>query len=507
MNKSKQIYAISTRICKDDRTFMWDSKLGAYTALDEAVLAKCIPGFRSLNERARRKAAKRFLDSIDVIDCGRIPDDLPNRRCPRDKMGRKSARLSADACRAGVLDLLSLSQIFRTPEPGFDLLADLLGGLWCRVLREVESAYQPVAVIDIQSPEIEDCLTAMIRATVTRKKWHKRKARIRRKSVLDYRTDHWELPRHIQDFTILKIKVPAKGCMPVRIPYPYQDTAALVIGASSQQLQEAGPYLQDAAIFLLNCAKFSDLKGHRISSSLLDSYDPTILERLEEGRENTSMVLETWRRLSHPGLAKTIIQAAKNSFGPPDGRYVSVTLDPRKLNRAIRYQLLLAFLTWTEDCDLLTAEEAATYRAAVKQVYDPVPVPETPVRHAEDPEVFLEAMKALVSESDIADIGDPFRNSDKRLGAWREISGILYLVMPEEVWAKAYRRKLSAEKFTDTSFFQKKEWPRELQRQLSKGGFIKQASSGYRYRYDLYGTAKRDSTYVVAIPASLLTTS
>ena len=85
------------------------------------------------------------------------------------------------------------------------------------------------------------------------------------------------------------------------------------------------------------------------------------------------------------------------SFGPPDGRYVSVTLDPRKLNRAIRYQLLLAFLTWTEDCDLLTAEEAATYRAAVKQVYDPVPVPETPVRHAEDPEVFLEAMKALVS--------------------------------------------------------------------------------------------------------------
>lgn len=507
MNKSKQIYAVSTRMGKDIRTFMWDSKLGSYATLDEAILAKNIPGFRSLNERARRKAARRFLDSIDVIDCGRIPDDLPNRRCPRDKMGRKVARLSADACRAGVLDLLSIGRLFRAPESGFDLLADLLGGLWCRALREVESAYQPVAVIDSRAPEIEACLATLVRAVVLRHRWRRKRASIQRKAILDFRTDSLQPPPHVQDFTGLKLRVSGKGCKPLRMPYPYQDTAALVIGASSQQLQESAPYLREAAVFLLNCAGCGDLKGHRIPTSVLSSYDPTVLERLEEDRENTSMVLEAWRRLSHPRRAQMIIQAAKNSFGPPDGRYVSVTLDPRKLNRAIRYQLLLAFLTWAEDFELLTPEEMSVYRSAVKQVYDPVPVPETPVRHAEDPEVFLEVMKALVSESDIADMGAPFRNSDNRLGAWREISGILYLVMPEEVWAKAYRRKLSAEKFMDTSFFQKKDWPRELQRQLSKGGFIKQASSGYRYRYDLYGTAKRDSTYVVAIPASLLTTS
>ena len=287
----------------------------------------------------------------------------------------------------------------------------------------------------------------------------------------------------------------------------YGPTVTLVIGASSQQLQESAPYLREASVFLLNCAGCGDLKGHRIPTSVLSSYDPTVLERLEEGRENTSMVLEAWRRLSHPRRAQMIIQAAKRFFGPPDSRYVAVTLDPHKLNRAIRYQLLLAFLTWTENCDLLAAEEAATYRAAIKQIYDPEPISETPVRHAEDPEVFLEVMKALVSESDIADLGAPFRNSDNRLGAWREISGILYLVMPEEVWAKVYRRKLSAEKFMDTNFFQKKDWPRELQRQLSKCGFIKQASSGYRYRYDLYGTGKRDSTYFVAIPSSRLTTA
>ena len=34
---------------------------------------------------------------------------------------------------------------------------------------------------------------------------------------------------------------------------------------------------------------------------------------------------------------------------------------------------------------------------------------------------------------------------------------------------------------------------------------IKAPSAGYRYRYDLYGTGERDSTYVVAVPAKLLT--
>ena len=506
MNNSKENHAISVRKHAEKCIFMWNPQTKEYIPLDEAVLAKYIPGFRSLNERTRRKAAKGFLDSINVIDCGRIPDSLPNRKRPRDRKGHKTD-LPPAAYRAGILDLLSLSQLFRAPESGFDLLADLLGGLWCRALREVESAYQPVAVIDSRAPEIEACLATLVRAVVLRHRWRRKRASIRRKAILDFRTDSLQLPPHVQDFTSLKLRVPGKGCKPLRMPYPYRDTSVLVIGASSQQLQESAPYLREAAVFLLNCAGCGDLKGHRIPTSVLSSYDPTVLERLEEGRENTSMVLEAWRRLSHPRRAQMIIQAAKRFFGPPDSRYVAVTLDPRKLNRAIRYQLLLAFLTWTEDCDLLAAEEAATYRAAIKQIYDPEPISETPVRHAEDPEVFLEVMKALVSESDIADIGEPFRNSDNRLGAWREISGILYLVMPEEVWAKAYRRKLSAEKFMDTNFFQKKDWPRELQRQLSKGGFIKQASSGYRYRYDLYGTGKRDSTYVVAIPASLLTTS
>lgn len=502
---SKKSVLIITRIRHNGKVayFLLDKREKIYLPLNEATLRRQIPHFADLSERARSKAFQRFLKASDVIDCGRIPDDLPNRKRPRDRNGHKT-NLPPAAYRAGVLDLLSMGPLFPSPNPGFDLLADLLGGLWCRALREVESAYQPVAVIDSRAPEIEACLTAMIRAVVLRHRWHIKRVSIRRKTILDFRTDSLHLPPHIQDFTRLKLRVPGKGHKPLRMPYPYQDTVALVIGASSQQLQESAPYLREAAVFLLNCDGCGDLKGHRISTSLLDSYDPAILGQLEEGRENTSVVLEAWRRMSHPRRAQMIIQAAKNSFGPPDSRYVSVTLDPRKLNRAIRYQLLLAFLTWTEDCDLLTAEEAGTYRAAIKQIYDPEPIPEMPARHAEDPEVFREVMKALVSESDVADTGEPYRNSDKRLGAWRKISGILYLVMPEDGWARAYSRRVRKDRGIDTSFFQRKDWEKQLQKILAEQGLIKSTAGTYRSRYDLYDRKQGKDTYVVIVPAALL---
>ena len=61
MNTSKQIYAVSTRMGKDIRTFMWNSKLGAYATLDEAILAKNIPGFRPSTNGPVRKPQYVFL--------------------------------------------------------------------------------------------------------------------------------------------------------------------------------------------------------------------------------------------------------------------------------------------------------------------------------------------------------------------------------------------------------------------------------------------------------------
>ena len=57
----------------------------------------------------------------------------------------------------------------------------------------------------------------------------------------------------------------------------------------------------------------------------------------------------------------------------------------------------------------------------------------------------------------------------------------------------------------DTAFFQRDQWERELQKILAEAEAIKVPSAGYRYRYALYGAGKRDSTYVVAVPAKLLT--
>ena len=155
----------------------------------------------------------------------------------------------------------------------------------------------------------------------------------------------------------------------------------------------------------------------------------------------------------------------------------------------------------------MTAGEAASFRTSVRAVYDPEPVPQQLVRHAEDPDVFLETMKALAAESAISGPDEPYWKSDKRLGAWRDIAGSRYLVMPEREWARAYRRKVQTDKSVDTSFFQNKDWSKELQKQMNEASLIKPASSGYRYRYDLFGNGTRDKTYVVAVPEALLATS
>lgn len=113
-------------------------------------------------------------------------------------------------------------------------------------------------------------------------------------------------------------------------------------------------------------------------------------------------------------------------------------------------------------------------------------------------------MKALVSESDIADMGAPFRDSDKCLGAWRKISGILYLVMPEDGWARVYSRRVRKDKGIDASFFQKTGWEKQLQKILAEQGLIKSTAGTYRSRYDLYDRKQGKDTYVVIVPAALL---
>lgn len=157
--------------------------------------------------------------------------------------------------------------------------------------------------------------------------------------------------------------------------------------------------------------------------------------------------------------------------------------------------------------ELLSQQELEHYRQAVKEVYDPAPAPVRQVRRVEDPEVFLELMRALVKENPIAPPDTPFSKSSGCLGAWCEISGVQYLVMLEKDFAKAYRKKARQVGDLDCSLFERAQWERELQRILVEAEVIKAASSGYRYRYDLFKNGSRDTTYVLAVPAELLEAS
>ena len=232
-----------------------------------------------------------------------------------------------------------------------------------------------------------------------------------------------------------------------------------------------------------------------------------MVKGLEEERYSVAALLCAWWAAEEDEVtwARQIVAEAKASFGKPDSRYVAVQFDPKLLNMAIRHRVLCSFLDWLEAEGLLAGENLECYRAIIKGVYAPELVEEKPPQHAEDPQVFLGIMRNLAASEQIAGPDEPFRKGDKLLGAWRIISGERFLVMPEDRWKKAYSRAARAAKDVDTAFFQRDQWERELQKILAEAEAIKVPSAGYRYRYDLYGAGKRDSTYVVAVPAKLLT--
>ena len=49
--------------------------------LTEAELGKIIPGFKELNKKAREKRFRKYVEKAQIVDCGHIPEDLPN-TCP-----------------------------------------------------------------------------------------------------------------------------------------------------------------------------------------------------------------------------------------------------------------------------------------------------------------------------------------------------------------------------------------------------------------------------------------
>ena len=204
--------------------------------------------------------------------------------------------------------------------------------------------------------------------------------------------------------------------------------------------------------------------------------------------------------------AEEIIRKTRSFLGKPDDRFIHFTPDPKRLRDAIYYQVLLSFLDFLENKDLLSSDELERYRQGAKDVFDPAPPKAETATLAEDPPVFLNIMRQLVKDPSYTIVSEDTRfvKGAKNLGAWRQISHEPFLVMLEETWARAYSKAVRTRKDIDTSLFQEKQWERKLQKILVGKELIKPPSSGYRYRYDLFDNSTRDSTYVVAVPVSLL---
>ena len=234
-------------------------------------------------------------------------------------------------------------------------------------------------------------------------------------------------------------------------------------------------------MILLNSNSIRDVAPTKLSRSSTSFLNPDITLQFQKARAEIASILYWWWAWfeDEDTWAKQIIQTAQASFGKPDSRYIRVEVDPIKLRDAIRYQVFLSFLEALERAGLMPAEELEPYRKGAKNVFDPAPPEPVQHRHAEDPGVFLELMRELVQ--------DPS-----------------FPIIEEGCWSKLYMKTARAKKDINTSFFQTNKWDQQLQKRLCEAGIIKQPSSGFRMRYDLFGTGDRNNTHIIAIHAELL---
>lgn len=474
---------------------------GVYVPLTEKKLGEFIPNFLDMTLEARERHFKKWLKNkatiVRHVKCG---PQLPNTKTKLRIDGCKQAYTSDDFRRA-VQTFLATLELFEPKSTGYRLAADILGGQHAMALRAAEPSFHGRSAISSSNSEVESLLCSMVRAVTTIQKWKGKNWNVRRKAVLDYRTKGY-LPLHVQDYTRLEVKCKKAK---LTIPMPYTDTAVLVIGASSPQINELAPYIRDASVIFLNCGRI-DPAPTRLSVS---GYDPQIAARFKEEAPWISVLIRWWwgdALEDEEAWARQIVQDARMSFGKPDGRYVQVTLDSKLLLDAIRYRVLLGFLEKLEYADLMSSEELEVYRQNAKEIFDPEPEWDVKPHRVEEPEVFLELMRDLVRERASAIVPETqrFVKADKPIAAWRVISGERFMVFPEDTWAAEYKRAARKKKGLDCSFFQRDKWTLAFQKTLVKEGFLKAPSSGYRYRYDLMENGTRDSTYVVAIPAQLL---
>ena len=472
---------------------------GRYIPLPDDFWRRKIPNYRYFTENGRQKQQKKLLKTADVKTVCAEADQPPAWRKIHNDDGKHPP--TATDCRQGVEALMSLLDVFPTPEAGAMLLATLLMGLRAADLKQCEPALRPCVAFR-GPPQLEQVMKRLFKSILPRKRWKGKCFSFRRKRKVDLNK-----PLSLVDISRVKIRV--DKLKSIWLPLPPEDTMLLVLHGRDTTWGKFGDDLSRTGVVFVNSALSANGWGAAsVPTYSLTAWDDDLLEKVIAKSPQAAWLLGWWWGTSRDDWAQDVIRRAHVQLGNPGGRFRTFAYEPKALCRAVAYQALLDFVALTGDRQWLPPDVADGYRQRLRDIFDPVLLPPpTAPRRAEDADVFLEKLKLLIDHPDqIVPLGKPYARPQrgKVAATWRQIGGEEYLVMEEKVWMTWYAKAVKADSTIDASFLQNDRWAAELQKLLGQAGVIKLPASGYRYRYDLLGNGTRDSTYVVAIPARLL---
>lgn len=472
---------------------------GRYIPLPDDFWRRKIPNYRYFTENGRQKQQKKLLKTADVKTVCAEADQPPAWRKIHNDDGKHPP--TATDCRQGVEALMSLLDVFPTPEAGAMLLATLLMGLRAADLKQCEPSLRPCVAFR-GPPQLEPTMRRLFKHILPRKQWDDKRFSIRRERVVDLNE-----PLSLVDISRARVRI-AK-LKSTWLPLPPENTVLLVLHGRDTTWGKFGDDLSQTGIVFVNSGLSANGWGAAsVPTYTVSAWDDDLLEKIIAKAPQAAGLLGWWWGTSGNDWAQDVVRRAHDQLGQPGGRFRTFSYEPKALCRAVAYHALLDFVALVSDCQWLPPDVADGYRQRLRDIFDPVSLPPpTAPRRAEDADVFLEKLKLLIDHPDqIVPLGKPYARPQrgKVAAAWRQIGGEEYLVMEESVWAAWYAKAVKADNTIDAAFLQKARWELELQKVLGTAGVIKVPTAGYRYRYDLLANGTRDTTYVVATPARLM---
>lgn len=473
---------------------------GRYIPLPDDFWRRKIPNYRYFTENGRQKQQKKLLKTADVKTVCAEADQPPAWRKIHNDDGKHPP--TATDCRQGVEALMSLLDVFPTPEAGAMLLATLLMGLRAADLKQCEPSLRPCVAFR-GPPQLEPTMRRLFKHILPRKQWDDKRFSIRRERVVD-------LNDAVSLVDISRVKIRVDKLNSIWLPLPPENTVLLVLhgrdtawGKLSDDLSQVG------VVFVNGVLSANGWGAASVPTYTVSAWDDDLLENIIAKAPRAAWLLGWWWGTSRDDWAQDVIRRAHVQLGNPGGRFHTFAYEPKALCRAVAYQVLLDFVALTGDRQWLPPDKTDTYRQRLQDIFDPAPLPpSTALRRAEDAGVYLEVLRKFATERAelIAPLEQPYvrPRRGKIAAAWRHIGGEKYLVMDEGIWETWYAKALKSDHSVDATLLQRPKWGLELQKLLGQAGVIKIPASGYRYRYDLLGNGTRDSTYVVATSAKLL---